>query len=69
MSFPGDAAWITSAMLPLAELASGEQAHTFVRGLALAHLDATMRDIGAAEELLAGDVAAELAKRGVESIG
>jgi dienelactone hydrolase len=69
MSFPGDAAWITAAMLPIAELSSGEQAHTFVRSLTLAHFDAAMRNLDAAERFLAGNVAAELAKRGVESIG
>ncbi len=53
MSFPGDAAWIMEAMLPIAELASGEQAHTFLRGLTLAHSDATMRDRAAAERFLA----------------
>ena len=55
MFFPGDAARIPSAMLPIAELASGEQAHTFVRGLTLAHLDATMRESAAAEGFLASD--------------
>jgi dienelactone hydrolase len=69
MSFPGDAAWIPGAMRPMAELASGEQAHLFVRGLTLAHLDATLRGLDAAERFLAGDVRAELARRGVEITG
>ena len=69
MSFLGTPRGSRRPCCQFAELASGEQAHTFVRGLALAHLDATMRAIGAAEEFLAGDVGAELAKRGVESIG
>ncbi|HEY6314545.1 MAG TPA: hypothetical protein VIY52_27630 [Streptosporangiaceae bacterium] len=42
MSLPGDAAWIPAAMRPASELSSGEQAHTFTRGLALAHLDAAL---------------------------
>jgi hypothetical protein len=37
----------------------------FVRGLTLAHLDATLRGLGGAEQFLAGDVEAELAARGV----
>lgn len=66
--FPGEAAWIPEAMRPIAELSSGEQAHTFVRGLALAHLDATLRQRKVAERFLDGDVEAELAARGVEAI-
>jgi dienelactone hydrolase len=68
MSLPGEAAWIPAAMRPIAELASGEQAHVFVRGLTLAHLDATLRGLDAARGFLDGDVEAELAKRGVEAI-
>ncbi|HVS05261.1 MAG TPA: dienelactone hydrolase family protein [Candidatus Dormibacteraeota bacterium] len=68
MSLPGDAAWIPAAMRPMAELASGEQAHIFVRGLTLAHLDATLRGLDAARGFLDADVEAELAKRGVEAI-
>ena len=65
MSLPGDAAWIPGAMRPIAELCPGEHAHVFVRGLALAHLDATLRDSDAAAEFLDGDVVADLAARGV----
>jgi pimeloyl-ACP methyl ester carboxylesterase len=68
MSFPEQAAWIPAAMRPITELCSGEQAHTFVRGLTLAHLDATLREDEAAERFLAGDVDAELTARGVEAI-
>jgi dienelactone hydrolase len=68
MTLPGDAAWIPGAMLPMAELSSGEQAHVFVRGLTLAHLDATLRGIEAAWRFLDGDVEGELAARGVEGI-
>jgi hypothetical protein len=68
MSLPGEAAWIPAAMQPIAELCSGEQAHVFVRGLTLGHLDATLRRLDAAERFLTGDVEAELATRGVEAI-
>ncbi len=67
MAFPGAAAWIPAAMRPIGELCSGELAHVFVRGLTLAHLDATLRGSAAAERFLAGDVEAELAARGVEA--
>jgi dienelactone hydrolase len=68
MDFPGEAAWIPAAMRPIEELSSGEQAHTFVRGLTLAHLDASLRKSGAAERFLASDVEAALAVRGVDAI-
>jgi len=64
MSLPGDAAWIPAAMRPMSELCSGEQAHAFVRGLTLAHLDATLRHSEAAERFLA-DAPADLAARGL----
>jgi dienelactone hydrolase len=66
-AFPAEAAWIPEAMRPIAELSSGEQAHVFVRGLTLAHLDAILRQLDAAERFLAGDVEAELSARGVEA--
>ena len=69
MSFPGEAAWIPTAMRPITELSSGEQAHLFVRGLTLAHLDAALRGSEAADRFLSGDVEAQLAARGVEAIG
>jgi dienelactone hydrolase len=68
MSFPDEAAWIPAAMRPIADLSSGERAHLFVRGLTLAHLDATLRQHDAADRFLAGRVEAELAARGVEAI-
>jgi dienelactone hydrolase len=68
MAFPDEAAWIPAAMRPIAELCSGEQAHAFVRGLALAHLDASLRDHEAAARFFAGDVGAELATRGIEAV-
>ena len=46
---------------------SGEQAHLFTRGLALAHFDATLKDDGAAAAWLASDVVGELRARGVDA--
>lgn len=66
--FPDEAAWIPAAMRPIAELASGEQAHLFVRGLTLAHFDATLRRLETAERFLSGDVQAELARHGVDAM-
>lgn len=51
-SLPGDAAWIPAAMRPLAELCPPERAHEAVRGLTLAHLDATLRADSRAEAFL-----------------
>lgn len=65
MSLPGDAAWIPAAMRPISELCPPEQAHDFVRGLTLAHLDAALRQSDAARKFLARDVEAGLAGRGV----
>jgi predicted dienelactone hydrolase len=61
-------AWLPKDMQPIAELCSGEQAHTFVRGLTLGHLDAVLRRQGEARRFLAGDIEAELAERGVDVI-
>jgi len=40
----------------------------FVRGLTLCHLDAVLKQKESAQRLLAGDVQAELALRGVDVI-
>jgi predicted dienelactone hydrolase len=56
---------IQKAIPPITELVPGERAHLAIRGLAVAHLDAHLRRDGAAAELLAGDVGAALAERGV----
>jgi hypothetical protein len=45
-----------------------ENAHIFVRGLTLAHFDATMRRIPDAQRFLDSDVGFELAFRGVEAM-
>lgn len=68
MSLPGEAAWIPRSMRPISELCSGQEAHAFVRGLTLAHLDATLRRHDDARRFLDGDVEAELAARGVEAL-
>jgi dienelactone hydrolase len=67
MTFPGDAAWIPGAMRPISELCSGGAAHSFTRGLTLAHLDASLRQRPEARQFFAGDVVAELAVQGVEA--
>ena len=50
--FPGDAAWMPAATLPMAQLMSGEDAHRIVRALTLAHFDATLRGNAAAGRFL-----------------
>ena len=52
-------------MKPIGELAPGAHAHDAVRGLAVAHFDAVLRDTPGAAAMLAGDVAAALAARGI----
>jgi dienelactone hydrolase len=47
---------------------SREQAHLFVRGLTLCHLDAVLRRQEGAQRFLAGDLEAELAGRNVEVV-
>jgi dienelactone hydrolase len=67
MPVPPMLASMQQEMRPMAELTSQEQAHLFVRGLTLAHLDAHLRDRDAAREFLASDLTAELALHGVEA--
>jgi dienelactone hydrolase len=62
----GELAWINQ-MRPIDELCSGEPAHRFVRGLTLAHMDATLRGDERARRFLGGDLRAELAERGVDA--
>ncbi len=68
MQWTGELAWIPKAMRPIAELCSGERAHLFVRGLALCHLDATLRRQEEARRFLDGDLEVELAARGIDAI-
>jgi len=58
---------IVKLMKPIAELVPGEHAAIAVRGLGLAHMDAALKGDAAAAALLAGDVAATLAARGVRA--
>jgi len=64
----GELAWLPREMRPIAELCSAEQSHLFARGLSLAHLDATLRQHEEARLLMAGDLRAELARRGIDAI-
>ncbi len=66
--WPEELAWLPKEMRPIAELCTGEQAHLFVRGLTLCHMDAVLRRREEARLFLAGDVETELSARGVEVI-
>jgi hypothetical protein len=68
MTLPGVAAWIPKAMLPISGLSSGEQAHTFTRGLSTAHFDATLKESAESEAFLKGDVVAALHARNVDAL-
>jgi dienelactone hydrolase len=68
MPFTGELAWLQKEMRPITQLCSGEQAHVFVRGLTLCHMDSALRRQEDAQRFLAGDVEAELAERGVNAI-
>ncbi|MDQ2921388.1 MAG: dienelactone hydrolase family protein, partial [Acidobacteriota bacterium] len=69
-TFPwtGALEWISKEMRPIGELTSGEQAHLFVRGLTLYHMDAVLRRREEAQQFLNGDIESELAARGVDVI-
>jgi dienelactone hydrolase len=68
MPMPAAVAQMQKEMLPIAELCSGEQAHLWIRGLTLAHMDAILNRRQEAQQFLAGDIEGELARRGVEVI-
>jgi dienelactone hydrolase len=68
MPWAGALDWIPKEMRPIAELCSGEQAHLFVRGLTLCHMDAVLRRREEARRFLVGDIEAELAMRSVDVI-
>lgn len=63
----GPAAQIQQRMRPIAELCSGEESHLMVRGLTVAHFDATIRGSLPAQRFLNGDLAAALADRGIDA--
>ncbi len=62
---PGPLADIAKLVPPSSELCPGENAYTYLRGLGLAHMDAVLKESEAAAALLAGDIRATLAERGV----
>jgi dienelactone hydrolase len=67
MTLPGEAAWLTAAMLPISELCPGDHGHLFARGLTLAHLDSALRGDAVAQEFLASRAERALAARGVDA--
>jgi dienelactone hydrolase len=67
MEVPPEAAWMVAATKPMTELCDGDTAHAFVRGLTLAHLDATLRADPAAARFLADDLGAVLAARAIDA--
>jgi dienelactone hydrolase len=67
MTLPGEAAWMSAAMLPASELCPGEHGHLFARALTLAHFDSALRGDAVATEFLAGRAERALAARGVDA--
>jgi predicted dienelactone hydrolase len=67
MQWTGALAWVPNEIRPITELSSGEEAHLFVRGLALCHMDAVLRRVEAARLFLQGNIESELAVRGVRA--
>jgi len=67
MDFGPEGSWIPAAMRPITELCSEEHAHQFVRGLTLAHLDATLRGDASAITFLHRDLHAALSRRGIDA--
>jgi len=68
MPLEGDLAKLQAEMRPITELCSGEQAHLFIRGVTLAHFDATLRGNEQARRFLDGDIKATLAARGMSTV-
>ena len=67
MPVPPELAAIQKEMRPIGELHTGEQAHYFTRGLALAHFDATLKAREDARQFLDRDLEARLSEAGVEA--
>jgi len=67
MLLTAELAKMAEEMRPIAELCSGEQAHLFVRGLTLCHMDAVLKGHQEAQRFLSGDIQGELAARGVDA--
>lgn len=68
MTFPEELSWISKGMKPISQLSSGDQAHVFVRGLTLAHMDAVLKRSGEARRFWTGDIVQQLAARDVEAV-
>jgi len=68
MTFPEELSWLPREMKPIAELSSGDQAHVFVRGLTLAHMDAVLKQSEEARRFWQSDLAKQLAARDVEAV-
>ncbi len=68
MPFPEELSWIPREMKPIVELSSGEQAHLFVRGLTVAHMDAVLKHSEEARRFWQGDIVEQLAARDVEAV-
>jgi dienelactone hydrolase len=67
-TFPEVLSWLPKEMKPIAELSSGDQAHAFVRGLTLAHMDAVLKRNEEARRFWQGDIVQQLAARDVEAV-
>src|SRR5205807_605570 len=67
MPFAGELAWIPKEMKPIAELASGAEAHRFVRALTLAHFDASLKQSQEARRFLDGNVTHALTLQGIDA--
>jgi len=68
MPMPPELKYLADEMRPIAELCPGEQANLFVRGLTLSHFDAILKGSEEARRFLSGDIATQLAARGVNVI-
>jgi dienelactone hydrolase len=66
MTFPPAAAWIPREMRPIGELCGGEEARRAIRGLTLAHLDATLKDNPEARRLLHQDLVPTLSANAID---
>jgi dienelactone hydrolase len=66
---PAAAKAIFDGMKSSAELCPGEHAYAMIQGLGLAHMDAHLRANEEAAKLLAGDLVALLASRGIDAEG
>lgn len=67
MTWPGDLAWIPQEMRPISELCPVEHAHLLVRGLAVSHMDAILKERDDAKEFLADEIETQLAVRGIDA--